>query len=697
MSSLQLGVGIPNGIEQVIHTVQVGMEMYPNLNFLKTDLSNAFNALDRELLLTACREYCPDIYPFVHAMYGPVGNLCVVGSGCVHTVESAMGAQQGDVKGPFLFVNAIHRQFVEQLANILIPYHGAFVQFIIDDGNFLLPDEAVLEVLLFTMQYGPSLGIHLNAGKTELLMGRHGSLESASGFFDLLTDPAGHYRLDPLRVKFHPEDKPADTLLYGTRVLGTPIGHALFIESYLADMMSDLSDQADILAKYAKEEPQTAFLLLHSCFSKKVNHLLRTLPPNVTQAHIIDPFNDSLEKVVLAIFNESSLDAITWQQVALRVDSGGLGIAIDIKTSYAAYAASFLSAVQAASEIYPLLRGDIIDGGSTLHVQEFCRAVCILKMKNYDTPHDFLALIDPLGDSNHTGVDKLQHRLLLGHQSSKDSAFRSALAPSLSSLARYNSTASREASAALLAIPKTLQLTFPKQVYRVFLKRRFGVAIAQIPLRRCSCKPKPELDRLGTHLVCLCPKGRERFVTHDSVAMCIRDMAKAAGAYARFENPDHFRAVDADNGTRPDLLFVGIQEQQILADVLITEPCCKSLTRSQAELQGSAASRGEAKKISKFGQPTTQGGQVFLPFVFETYGHWGKSFQDFFAATMKHTQEYRGIPEEAISTYWRRRISVTLHKNMAEGILARIGRLNSGPFRDESSWEGVIQSQSYER
>ena len=36
-------------------------------------------------------------------------------------------------------------------------------------------------------------------------------------------------------------------------------------------------------------------------------------------------------------------------------------------------------------------------------------------------------------------------------------------------------------------------------------------------------------------------------------------------------------------------------------------------------------------------------------------------------------------------------------QTMAEGILARAGRLNSGPFRDESSWEGVMESQSYQR
>ena len=88
---------------------------------------------------------------------------------------------------------------------------------------------------------------------------------------------------------------------------------------------------------------------------------------------------------------------------------------------------------------------------------------------------------------------------------------------------------------------------------------------------------------------------------------------------------------------------------------------------------------------------------IYYYVVFETYGLWGKGFQDFFTATMRPAEEYRGVPGATINTYWRRRISVTLHKTMAEGILARAGRLNSGPFRDESSWEGVMESQSYQR
>ena len=66
-------------------------------------------------------------------------------------------------------------------------------------------------------------------------------------------------------------------------------------------------------------------------------------------------------------------------------------------------------------------------------------------------------------------MEKLQHRLLHGHQASKDSNYITAITPTLASLARYHSAASPEAKAALLAVPKTQQLTFPKQAYRVFL------------------------------------------------------------------------------------------------------------------------------------------------------------------------------------------------------------------------------------
>ena len=64
----------------------------------------------------------------------------------------------------------------------------------------LLHGHQAFKSLLFTMEHGSSLRTHLNAGKTELLMGKHGSYDAAYSFFEVLTNPEGPYRLQPERV-----------------------------------------------------------------------------------------------------------------------------------------------------------------------------------------------------------------------------------------------------------------------------------------------------------------------------------------------------------------------------------------------------------------------------------------------------------------------------------------------------------------
>jgi hypothetical protein len=164
-------------------------------------------------------------------------------------------------------------------------------------------------------------------------------------------------------------------------------------------------------------------------------------------------------------------------------------------------------------------------------------------------------------------------------------------------------------------------------------------------------------------------------------------MAKAAGAYTKFENPDQFRAIDANDGTRPDLLLVGIQEQQIHGDVLIT----KATHSPGAKLRRKDPLQPEEKcpEIKVWRASITRRSGVSSVCV-RVLWSLGEAFQEFFAAKMKHAEEYRGIPGEDLSTYWCRRISATLRKTIAEGILARVGRLGSGPYRDESSWKEIF-------
>ena len=63
--------------------------------------------------------------------------------------------------------------------------------------------------------------------------------------------------------------------------------------------------------------------------------------------------------------------AATMKHTLAPEDLGDLaqdGLRVITSPSYAAFAASFLSAVKAAPEIYPLLHDDIVNGGSIHYV-----------------------------------------------------------------------------------------------------------------------------------------------------------------------------------------------------------------------------------------------------------------------------------------------------------------------------------------
>ena len=88
---------------------------------------------------------------------------------------------------------------------------------------------------------------------------------------------------------------------------------------------------------------------------------------------------------------------------------------------------------------------------------------------------------------------------------------------------------------------------------------------------------------------------------------------------------------------------------------------------------------------------------LFLPFVFETCAHWGSSFGTFFTLLITHGSIFTGIDRGTFTNYWGRRLSFTLQKSIATGIISRMAKLNSAPHHDESNWAAAIVDQSIVR
>ena len=123
----------------------------------KSDFTNACNYLRRDAMLEAVYKTVPEIYKFCHLSYSQPTKLRY-GS---RSISSEEGTQQGDPLGPILFCITIQLLLHMLRSELVVGY--------IDDitigGHISTVDEDVMII----KRNGPSLGLHLNITKCELI------------------------------------------------------------------------------------------------------------------------------------------------------------------------------------------------------------------------------------------------------------------------------------------------------------------------------------------------------------------------------------------------------------------------------------------------------------------------------------------------------------------------------------------------
>lgn len=90
----QLGFGIQKGCESIIHALRTFIRMNRSLQkvILKIDMKNAFNCVERDVMLSAVKEQVPELFAMFWQAYRYPSKL-FYGDG---TISSQRGAQQGD-------------------------------------------------------------------------------------------------------------------------------------------------------------------------------------------------------------------------------------------------------------------------------------------------------------------------------------------------------------------------------------------------------------------------------------------------------------------------------------------------------------------------------------------------------------------------------------------------------------------------
>ena len=92
---LQVGVGVREGCEAIIHSVARILEredLDPDSRWILLDFSNAFNSISRECMFEEIRSRIPSLSRWVESCYGAQPILHFGW----HTVLSCCGVQQGD-------------------------------------------------------------------------------------------------------------------------------------------------------------------------------------------------------------------------------------------------------------------------------------------------------------------------------------------------------------------------------------------------------------------------------------------------------------------------------------------------------------------------------------------------------------------------------------------------------------------------
>eukprot|EP00756_Hemistasia_phaeocysticola_P007272 Hpha_TRINITY_DN14185_c0_g1::TRINITY_DN14185_c0_g1_i1::g.11004::m.11004 len=118
LAPYQFGVGVAGGGEALVHGLRQWWERASQETDGKArvalclDFENAFNRIERDVFIPACRRVCPELVGFVEYCYAEETELLFSGS----PVASRTGVQQGDPLGPLLFCVALHELLAQAAA-----------------------------------------------------------------------------------------------------------------------------------------------------------------------------------------------------------------------------------------------------------------------------------------------------------------------------------------------------------------------------------------------------------------------------------------------------------------------------------------------------------------------------------------------------------------------------------------------------
>ena len=291
--NLQLCAGQTSGCEAAVHSMREIFEDPECDAVLLVDATNAFNCLNRNVMLHNIKIICPVISIFVNNCYQTHIRLFIVGGKEIYSQE---GTTQGDPSSMAIYALGI-LPLITGISTEGVK-HVAFADDLSGAGKL----DRLRQWWQKVNQIGPYLGYFPNASKSWLIL-KPGKMNQAQTIF---------------------EDSGINITLDGKRHLGAAIGSQNFKEKFVRQKVDDWVREIVLLAKIAETEPQAAYAAFISGYRHKFNYFIRTLT-NITD--LLKPVENAVRYHLIKSLCEGRLcNDFERKLLALPIKLGGLGI-----------------------------------------------------------------------------------------------------------------------------------------------------------------------------------------------------------------------------------------------------------------------------------------------------------------------------------------------------------------------------------
>jgi len=426
-------------------------------------------------------------------------------------------------------------------------------------------------------------------------------------------------------------------------------------------------------------------------------------------AEEVDSIKKSFLKNLLGVTDPEYFDKVAFPQAQLHIRDGGLGLLNTLDLIHPAFLAGFSNCRETLQTFIPEL--DVRFPFNEVENQSYLQVLPTLT--SIKGSMGILNKFPTLKDKDLWNLQAFDTHTRQEWLSSPSRQFR---IDELMAILRENeathhdqirilsckgSDQYREGAAWLEAVPKTPYLTMSDVEFRVALKFRLGLSLAEyLPVdRTCSCTA--HIDDRGLHLTTGCGYGAQqtRTRTHNNIVTQLHGVLRWFG----FETVKEDREIFADHHThsipditlhKPPLFNNKPAKAELILDVTITNPLSDSkLNKKQPHtVPCHAAAAAASQKVSKYKKNGTLSSAEhdFLPVAIETYGAMNKEFLEMLEKTATKASEHLDIPDHILFRYALKTLSIELQRSLAKGIVKRSASLirNKDVTEDDNEFQG---------